>query len=101
MHGCSPLSVGENPLKIGNKKGWQETSCVEVLILRDWVWQLFSLQNLTFLKPASAGFLFFRSSQFFPSNWSRVKIGRRNRCPRVRLCPESCQGINIDRLRSK
>jgi hypothetical protein len=58
-------------------------------------------QNATFLKPASAGFLFFRSSQFFPSNWSRARIGRRNRRPRVRLCPESWQGVNVDRLRSK
>ena len=34
---------------------------------------IFSRQNLTFLKPASAGFLFSRSSQFSPSIWSCVR----------------------------
>jgi hypothetical protein len=56
--GCSPFCVGENPLKIGNKKGWQETSCVEVQILPDWFWERF-LTEFDFSKARFGGFSFF------------------------------------------
>jgi hypothetical protein len=65
MHGYSPFGCWRKPApNSGNKILWQEISCVRIAILPDWVWENFSEQNATFVKPASAGFLFLGHSNF-------------------------------------